>query len=345
MMSAELLGSLERVVHVAVRAGGTYKKRADNTERAFGGVNIVMCADFWQLSPVSGTFLASNPLDVPAGSAQRALQLFWARGQDSVRSFWQLTELMRCDDVWYNSFLGECRVGNLSMENYSYFHGLSTLTSPCIGKCRCNIDVKDDGIIGPYRNTWKVRFLAGHADMEALQKSSEGECAECQAERARRHRVLTNSAGAWTSELHGKPFDSAPALYTFNVPRYFATNLRAREYAKQRDVQLSWAYARDVPCLPEDRELAEEKLEAKLFAWLQKHDQQTGHLPSIYPLAVGMPVRLTDSVDRSRQLYRGRKGVIHGWTLAPRCIPHEIQGEFVLDALPLEVYIHFPEAK
>ena len=152
-------------------------------------------------------------------------------------------------------------------------------------------------------------------------------------------------SSTWMSELHGKPFDSAPALYTFNVPRYFATNLRAREYAKQRDVQLSWAYARDVPCLPEDRELPEEKLEAKLFAWLQKHDQQTGHLPSIYPLAVGMPVRLTDSVDRSRQLYRGRKGVIHGWTLAPRCIPTEIQGEFVLDTLPLVVYIHFPEAK
>ena len=28
--------------------------------------------------------------------------------------------------------------------------------------------------------------------------------------------------------------------------------------------------------------------------------------------AVGMPDRLTDNVDRSRQLYRGRKGVIHG---------------------------------
>ena len=158
MMSAELLGSLERVVHGAVRARGTYKKRADNTERAFGGVNIVMCADFWQLSPVSGTFLASNPLDVPAGSAQRALQLFWQTGQDSVRSFWQLAELMRCDEVWYNLFLKQCRVGNLSMENYRYFHGHPTLKSPRRGEYGCSENVEQDDIITPYRQTWTERF-------------------------------------------------------------------------------------------------------------------------------------------------------------------------------------------
>ena len=30
-------------------------------------------------------------------------------------------------------------------------------------------------------------------------------------------------------------WSGAPALYTFNVPRYFATNLRAREFAKQKN--------------------------------------------------------------------------------------------------------------
>ena len=125
------------------------------------------------------------------------------------------------------------------------------------------------------------------------------------------------------------------------MPRYFATNLRAREYAKQRNVQLSWCYARDVPLHPGDRDLPQEKLEAKLFSWLRRHDQETGHIPSIYPLAVGMPIRLTDNVDRSRQLYRGRKGVIYGWTMAPGCIPQKIDGEFILDALPLVIYLHF----
>ena len=71
MMSAELLGTLERVVSAAVRARGTYKKRSAESQRAFGGVNVVMCADFWQLHPVTGTSLASNPLDVLAGCAHR----------------------------------------------------------------------------------------------------------------------------------------------------------------------------------------------------------------------------------------------------------------------------------
>ena len=50
------------MVQGAVRGAG--KKSPDNTDRAFGGINVVMYADFWQLSPVSGTFLASNPLEV-----------------------------------------------------------------------------------------------------------------------------------------------------------------------------------------------------------------------------------------------------------------------------------------
>ena len=81
MMSAELLGTLERVVFAAIRLRGTYKKRMDETLRVFGGVNLIMCADLWQLHPINGTFIASNPLDVPAGCAHRALELFWTGGR------------------------------------------------------------------------------------------------------------------------------------------------------------------------------------------------------------------------------------------------------------------------
>ena len=96
---------------------------------------------------------------------------------------------------------------------------------------------------------------------------------------------------------------------------------------------------------PGDRDLEAEKLQAKLFSWLRRHDQETGHIPSIYALAVGMPIRLTENVDRNRQLYRGRKGFIYGWTMAAGCIPQEMDGEFMLDALPLVIYLSFPEAK
>ena len=115
------------------------------------------------------------------------------------------------------------------------------------------------------------------------------ECADCRTERSKRHRVLTN-ADSIAAELHKDPFSSAPALYTFNVPRYFATNLRAREYAKQKNVQLSWCYARDVPLHPEDRDLPQDKLDAKRFSWLRKHDQETSHLPSMTAVSVAQLV-------------------------------------------------------
>ena len=128
----------------------------------------------------------------------------------------------------------------------------------------------------------------------------------------------------------------------FNVPRYFVTILRAREYAKQTHILLSWCYAWDVPLYPKDRDLPQEKLEAKLM--LGRHGPKIGHKPSIYFLAVGMPIRLTENIDRSRHLYRDRKGVIYGWKMDPGCIPQEIDGVFILDALLWAIYAHFPEA-
>ena len=139
-------------------------------------------------------------------------------------------------------------------------------------------------------------------------------------------------------------FEQRTALYSFNVPRYFCTHVRAREFAKQSNVQLSWCYAKDVPLHPGDRELKTEALQNKLLAWLRRHDQETSHLPSIYPLAVGMPIRLTENVDRNRQLYRGRQGTIYGWTLAAGCIPEEVDGEFLLNRLPVVIYLRFPSA-
>ena len=96
MNSAELIGQLEYVVRKAVRTVGTYKKRTDGSTRAFGGVNVVMCVDWWQLQPVTGVWLCSNPLDVPAGRAQDAMNMLWGTGVDTIRRTWPLTELMRC---------------------------------------------------------------------------------------------------------------------------------------------------------------------------------------------------------------------------------------------------------
>ena len=100
MNSAELVGALNDVVSKAMRSVGTYKKRRDGTSRVFGGLNVAMCVDFWQLKPVTGTWLCDNPLHIPAGRARDALEILWDTGPDSIRNFWSLTQLMRCKDPW-----------------------------------------------------------------------------------------------------------------------------------------------------------------------------------------------------------------------------------------------------
>ena len=88
-----------------------------------------------------------------------------------------------------------------------------------------------------------------------------------------------------------------------------------------------------------------EALQEKLFSWLRRHDQQTCRLPSILPLAAGVPIRLTESVDRGEQLYRGRRGFIYGWALAHSRAPVDVDGEPLWDHLPVIICLIFPEAK
>ena len=307
MISAELLGALAYVTKKAVRAAGSYKKRKDGSTRAFGGVNLVMCVDWWQLQPVSGTCLCSDPSSLPPGRTLDAMEMIWLAGEqpDSIRNFWSLTQLMRCKDIWFNDFLSHCRNGSLPEEMYQYIHGLPTFKSPG-NDCTCQRDVVTDPKLPfPYRKSWAMEFMKGCKDMKQL--IWESECAACRRVRQARHRVLTQ-IDSISREYQEPPYSSAPALYSFNVPKYFSIQLRAREFAKQHGKQLAWCHAIDVPLHPEDRELDKEALDRKLAGWLQRHDQETSNLPSLIPLAVGMPIRLTDSVDRDRQLYRGRRG-------------------------------------
>ena len=194
---------------------------------------MVMCVDLWQLQPVGGTWLCCNPLHIPAGRAQDALWMLWGAGPDTVRSFWSLTQLVRCNDVWYNSFLEECRNGALSVDSYFYFHGLPTFVSPAT-TCACNDDALLHPILAKVKTSWATAFLAGCSDMGALILRTE--CAACKARREARHRVLTDSTHIPT-ELRESPFTEAPAIYSFNVPRYYSLQLRAREYSKQKRQQ------------------------------------------------------------------------------------------------------------
>ena len=94
----------------------------------------------------------------------------------------------------------------------------------------------------------------------------------------------------------------------------------------------------------DDRELPCDQLDAKRRRWLELHGQQTSHVVSQVPLAVGMPMRLTDTVDHQRQLFHGRRCRILGWAPHPREERVGVDGEWLLTKMPQAIYLYFEDA-
>ena len=118
------------------------------------------------------------------------------------------------------------------------------------------------------KKVWGTLFLQGWSGRDIVSKQPDNphehaECDACAARRKQCHRVLphgpVNDVG-----LQEEPFASAPAIYTYNLPKYYAMHLRAREFARVHKQTLSWIIARDVPLFSEDRALDPPKLRAKL---------------------------------------------------------------------------------
>ena len=59
-------------------------------------------------------------------------------------------------------------------------------------------------------------------------------------------------------------------------------------------------------------------LPSQKLHWLKRHDRERGDLYVMLPLIKGMPVAVTDHIDRSidKRILRGRVGYVHSWVLA-----------------------------
>ena len=168
MVSAQLLGQLEVIVGRTVRKKSGYKLRPDGSERFWGGLNLMLLGDFWQLPPVSGTPLCAHPDDVPLGLAQHGHELIWNRDLNGLQKTHDLTTPMRCDESWYNGFLNACRHGSLSLDEYALFHGWPSSQPVGCGDdsvaCECNAieSVASTGMAAVADTTaWTDAFLNG----------------------------------------------------------------------------------------------------------------------------------------------------------------------------------------
>ena len=124
--SAEVLAALNSTLQQSVRATGTYARRHDGTKRPFGGINLRIFTDWWQLPPVNATSITQNPGHKYSNSVQRILAMFWSRDEDSLTGMLELTAEIRCRDPWLSDFLRECRIGEQQWEMYWFVHGLPT---------------------------------------------------------------------------------------------------------------------------------------------------------------------------------------------------------------------------
>ena len=57
---------------------------------------------------------------------------------------------------------------------------------------------------------------------------------------------------------------------------------------------------------------------------------------------VGLPVRLTEKVDKKLRLFKGKRGHISSWTLAEGTVVTACNSGFVLSKQPLGIYVNFP---
>ena len=165
-----------------------YARRGDGSVRTVGGLNLILCGDFWQLPPVRTVSLFSNPYNRDLTAAdQDILQMFWQKRRNAFTETFVLKKAMRTKDPWMQEVLHAQRHGKETWEMYCFIHGLPTLHtgswSPSARKPLCGNSVCVE-LPHKWRSMLSNTVLRQENDSWQLRRSME--CAECQRERCRR---------------------------------------------------------------------------------------------------------------------------------------------------------------
>ena len=332
MVSVELLAKLEQACRRVIRNGSPFKRDAANVDKPFGGLNVLVVGDLWQLEPPKGHFIADLPHEWlgSAGARQRPLlaqgqELMWGPPELAFQGCTELEECERTKDEWLKELQDEFRFGQLSADNHAFLHGRPTRVPGSWLRGRAGCGQAKCQCLGAQQVTPET-ILAE-------------ECARCCAERASRRLVAESSHDP---RFLGR-FVLAPSIFATNVRKCHTNKIRAEAFARRTKRHLHYVVAQDCACAAVVREkpdLAEQKL-----LWLQRHDRECGELCGMLPLCDGMPVLLTDHLNRARGLLKGRRGFVTGWRHATDGAEPAGPGCTVWNQLPEVVYVRFPGAK
>ena len=232
MVSAELLARLELRCREIVRDISLRKFAGNhNQARCFGGLNVCLSEDLWQLPPPRGTFLGEVPWEMITKcntkklvQTSRGQEIIWTSGAQGIQG---MTELLQCErnhDEWLQEIQNQLRHGELSDENHAFLHGRMTQSpgSICKGRLMCGQP--------------KCRQLMQEKASPTMILAQE--CQTCRHERNSKKLVL-----------HGRPdnpsFTQAEAILPTNAVKYHVNKLRTHEWAKQHQEQIRYAIAQE----------------------------------------------------------------------------------------------------
>ena len=140
-------------------------------------------------------------------------------------------------------------------------------------------------------------------------------------------------------------FLDAPLIHPYNAPKYHASLIRAQQYAFRTGRILLWAAAEDQPCHPDHTCLSPEELDGKRAEWSMFHDQKTGGIMGLQPLAINMPLRITQTDQTEKTtLFKNRRCKLYGWKLHAVDLARLdacVEREMALEYLPEELLLKF----
>jgi hypothetical protein len=107
----------------------------------------------------------------------------------------------------------------------------------------------------------------------------------------------------------------------------------------------NWALVHGSENMPSNYALRERSdIPARNIEFLSRHDRESGDLYGILPLIKGMPVAMTDHIDRSidKRILRGRVGHVHSsWILDVKETSQFQNWKRILSKLPKVIFVIF----
>ena len=333
MVSAEMLARLEaRCRQLVLDVSATkYGKQNLNCVAPFGGLNVILSGDLWQLPPPRGTFLGQIPWQLVTGVSSKKLplslqgqQLVWASSaQGGLQG---VTELVRCErtqDVWLQDLQAELRVGHLSEDNHAFLHGRPTKV-PGSWCARTQQPMCQENIC--------YQLYKKASTATAILKY---ECPICRAERDTKRLVAVDADDPRFVE----GFSMARGIFHTNGVKCHVNKLRAEQWARQHGQVVYYAVATDKVssrALHEKPDIAQDKL-----TWLQRSDADCGNRYGVLPLCIGMPVQAREHLHRKDfKILKGCHGTVCGWS-SIETETAAADGAVIWNKLPDYIFVRF----